>query len=219
MNVPYNNKYVEKIVYCEMEELTSNIEGRYLLKVKLKNNFTETLTIAMMNPSKADKDSSDETVNKVIQFVYEMNSIKESEINSIGYINIVNIFPAYELNSGKVKDKLERITEDDKLNLMQERNKGAFKNAVSESHKVVLAWGDVPSKVKAKHHNHEAIMMYELLIKYNLEDKTFVIKYKEYEQILTKKKRPRHPSWNTPKSYVKVSNMNVSRNFLYLHLD
>ncbi len=218
MAIPYNDNYVEKVVKCEKKLLTNNIEGRYLLKVKLKNNFPDTLTIAMMNPSNADKKYSDDTVNKVIEFVYEMNSCKQSIVRNIGFINIVNIFPAYEPNSGKVRDKLDKIILNSKLNSMQKRNKIAFNNAVSESQKVVLAWGDVPSKVKAKIHNHEAIMMHKLLVQHGLEDNTYVFKYEEYEQILTNKKRPRHPSWNTLNSYVKINNMRVSRNFLYINL-
>lgn len=186
--------------------------------MKLKNNFTDTLTVAMMNPSKANKECSDDTVNKVISFVYEMNSCKGSLIKNIRFINIVNLFPAYEPNSGKVSGKLEKIITNGILVIMQNKNKSAFEKAVSESQKVVLAWGDVPSRVKATHHNHEAIMMYDLLELYGLENNTFLLKYEEYEQILTNKKRPRHPSWNTPEYYVKVRNMKVSRNFLYIDL-
>lgn len=218
MPIQYNDDYVEKIVDCEKQQLTKNIEGRYLLKVKLKNNFTDSITVAMMNPSKADKEFSDDTVNKVISFVFEMNSCIDCNIRNIGFINIVNFFPAYEPNSGKVRDKLDKIISQGKLTKMQIRNKSAFKKAVSESQKVVLAWGDIPSKVKAKIHNHEAIMMYNLLIDYGLEDDTYLFKYEEFEQILTNKKRPRHPSWNTITSYVKVSMMKVSRNFLYINI-
>lgn len=218
MSILYNDNYVEEVVKCERKLLMNNIEGRYLLKVKLKNNFPDILTIAMMNPSKADKKYSDDTVNKVIEFVYEMNSCNDSIVRNIGFINIVNIFPAYEPNSGKVRDKLDKIILNSKIISMQKSNKIAFEQTVSESQKVILAWGDVPSKIKAKHHNHEAIMMYGLLKLYGLENNTYLFKYEEYEQILTNKKRPRHPSWNTPEYYVKVRNMKVSRNFLYIDL-
>lgn len=217
MIVRYNN-YVDKVLTCETEYLTDSIEGRYLLKVKLKNNFTDTLTVAMMNPSKANKEFSDNTVNKVISFVYEMNLSEDSLVRNIGFINIVNIFPAYEPKSGNVRDKLEKIISKGKLYSMQKRNKIAFDRALSESQNVVLAWGDVPSKVKREFHNHEAIMMYHLLIQYGLTDNTFVFKYKEYEQILTNEKRPRHPSRNTLESYKKVNYMKVFRKFLYINV-
>lgn len=196
MSIRYNSNHVDKILICERECLFKDIEGRYLLKVKLKNNFADTLTIAMMNPSKADKKCSDDTVNKVISFVYEMNSCEDSLVKNIGFINFVNVFPVYEPNSGNVRDKLEQIIANGKLNSMQNKNKIAFETAISGSQNVVLAWGDVPSKVKAKYHNHEAIMMYELLKSYGLENNTYLFKYEEFEQILTNKKRPRHPARN-----------------------
>jgi hypothetical protein len=74
---------------------------------------------------------------------------------------------------------------------------------------MVLAWGDVPSKVSAKLHNHESIMIHDLMIKHGLANKSYVLEYKEYEQILTNKKRLRHPSRNTPKSFVKIENIIV----------
>lgn len=218
MVISYNNDCFEQVIKCERKAITGDIEGRYLLKVKLNNDFPDTLTIAMMNPSKADENCSDDTVNKVIEFVYRKNSCKKSLIRNIGYIYIVNIFPAYEPNSGNVQEKLEEIISERKLDLMQQRNKIAFEDALSESQKVILAWGDVPNKVKAKIHNHEAIMMYELLVQYGLKDNSYLFKYEEYSQILTNKKRPRHPSWNTPENYVHINDIWVSRNFLYIHL-
>ncbi|GGA43163.1 hypothetical protein [Psychrobacillus lasiicapitis] len=50
-----------------------------------------------------------------------------------------------------------------------------------------FAWGDVPSKVKAKAHFNETRVIFDLLKEYELLDKTYVLKYKEYEQVLTQK--------------------------------
>ncbi len=202
---------------CQRENLTDNIEGRYLLKIKLNNDFTNILTIAMMNPSKANENCSDDTINKMISFVFEKNL--NSPVSNIGYINIINIFPAYEPNSGDVKEKLDEIIKYGKLEYMQERNKIAFDTALSESNYVVLAWGDVPKKVKARFHSHEVLMMYDLIIKYGLEKSTYVLKYEKIEKILTNKKRPRHPSRNNPESYVKVNSIKVWRNFLYIDVN
>lgn len=66
MSKPYNSTYVDKVIKCEADNLIENKDGRYLLKIKLRNNFTNTLTIVMMNPSKANECYSDDTVDKVI---------------------------------------------------------------------------------------------------------------------------------------------------------
>ena len=219
MCVSYNPIYYESVVSCDKKNLTKNIEGRYLLKIKLKNSYTDILTIVMMNPSKADNEDSDSTVNKVIKFVYEMNTSKDSIIHKIGYLNILNVFPAYEPNSMEVKTKLDIIISDNKLQLMQSENRKAYDKAFSESQYIVFAWGDVPSNVKAEYHNHEVIMAYDLIVNYGLEEKVYIIKYEEYEQILTNNKRPRHPSRNNPKLYVKVNTLRRYRKFLYLDVE
>ncbi|NRG28812.1 DUF1643 domain-containing protein [Bacillus circulans] len=216
MSKPYNSTYVDKVIECEVENLIDNIDGRYLLKIKLRNNFTNTLTIVMMNPSKANELCSDDTVDKVISFVFQMNSVEDSLIKNIGFINIVNIFPAYEPNSKELNDILEVIIGKGKFISMQSKNRITFEKALAESQYVVLAWGDVPSKVNVKNHTHEVLMMYNLLVKYILLDNTYVLKYREYEQILTNKKRPRHPGRKTPKSYVKPKELKLERKFLYI---
>lgn len=214
--IPYPKQYVCSVVKCECENLTDVIEGRYRLRVRLRNSSKKTLTIAMMNPSKADEQWSDNTVNKVIRFVFHENANQQSLVRDIGYIDIVNIFPMYEPNSNNVKELIEAIILNDKLTAMQERNRQAFDDALSESKIVVLAWGDVPSKVKASLHNQQASNMFSSIKSHGLEGSTYVFKYEEYDTVLTKKKRPRHPSRNTPAAYTKVKNMSVSRNFLYL---
>ncbi|WP_170206559.1 hypothetical protein [Psychrobacillus lasiicapitis] len=45
----------------------------------------------------------------------------------------------------------------------------------------------MPSKVKAKAHFNETRVIFDLLKEYELLDKTYVLKYKEYEQVLTQK--------------------------------
>lgn len=215
MPTPYPDCF-EAVVNCRVETLLDDIEGRYLLTVSLNNNCSKTITVAMMNPSKANDMESDDTINKVISFVHEQNTEQKSLVKDIKYINVVNVFPAYEPTSGKLNEKIDKVISGGKLDNMQEKNRRAFDIAVSESDSVVLAWGDVPNKVRAKLHNHEAIMAYEFIQQYGLTEQTFVLKYQEYERVLTNKKRPRHPSWNTPERYVKVNSMRVSRNFLYL---
>ena len=59
---------------CDRSFLTREVEGRYLLKLKLKNNYNNTVTIVMMNPSKANENISDQTINKIVSFVNRMNN-------------------------------------------------------------------------------------------------------------------------------------------------
>ncbi len=165
----YNNNYVEKIIKCKIEQLKDEIFGRYLLKIKLNNNFLNTMTIVMMNSSQANELLSDKSVNKVIEFIYLQNTCEKSLVKNIGFINIVNIFPLYESNSGNVQEKINIIISEGQLDEMQRQNKYAFEDVFLNSEKVVFAWGDVPKKVSAKIHNHEVLMIYDLIVSYNLQ--------------------------------------------------
>jgi len=214
----YNSTYVNEVIDCKVENLTETVDGRYLLKIKLKNDCTDTLTIIMMNPSRANESYSDDTVNKIASFLFQMNMVEDSLVKNIGIINILNIFPVYQPNVNKLGDILDEIIADGKFGIMQHKNKITFEEALAESQNVILAWGDVPDKVNAKSHTNEVLMMFNSLVKYKLLDNTYVIKYKEFEQILTKKNRPRHPGRKTPQFFVKVKNMSTVRNFLYISI-
>ena len=96
------------------------------MKLKLKNDCTDILTIIMMNPSKADYSVTDETIDKVYSFIFEMNLDEESPIKNVGFINILNIFPIYEPDSSELANLLEEVISNNKLIRMQKKNKVAF---------------------------------------------------------------------------------------------
>jgi len=52
---------------------------RYSLTIPLKNKGSQTLLVVMMNPSKATKEQSDSTINRVIRYVTK---------NRLGYSQI-----------------------------------------------------------------------------------------------------------------------------------
>ena len=66
----------------------SNINKRYSLEISLDNSRTKkTATIIMMNPSKANQNCSDQTVNKVLNFFKDNSKIPISKVI------ILNLFP------------------------------------------------------------------------------------------------------------------------------
>ncbi|MFP8965215.1 DUF1643 domain-containing protein [Pokkaliibacter sp. CJK22405] len=68
---------------------------RYSLRIPFKREGTEVALVVMMNPSKADRDNSDRTVNNVLKRIYkECVSVKE--------VVIVNLYPIYETYSSKL---------------------------------------------------------------------------------------------------------------------
>ncbi|PEE97789.1 hypothetical protein CON21_26290 [Bacillus thuringiensis] len=101
--VQYNSKYIRKILDCQYAQLTNSIQARYLLSIDLKNDSNNTATFVMMNPSRADYNSSDITVNKVVKFTVIQGKGK------IEIINIVNLFPFYETDSSILQTTINQV--------------------------------------------------------------------------------------------------------------
>ena len=87
----------------------------------------------MMNPSKANQNCSDQTVNKVLNFFKDNSKIPISKVI------ILNLFPYYENDSKKLVNRIKSINS----NELQE-NIDVFTKHISESDFIVLAWGNVP---------------------------------------------------------------------------
>ncbi|KLI02554.1 hypothetical protein SINU_07450, partial [Sporolactobacillus inulinus CASD] len=65
----YNKLDVVGVPYCNKQSIVSNkIEKREILNIELNKTGSKTITIIMMNPSKADSTCSDRTINKLITF-------------------------------------------------------------------------------------------------------------------------------------------------------
>ncbi|MDQ0975995.1 hypothetical protein QFZ31_005873 [Neobacillus niacini] len=142
----------------------------------------------MMNPSKADYNTSDLTVNKVIKFAF----IKGK--GSIGLINIVNLFPFYETQSSSLQAVINHVRNTPNINFKDiiSLNNKIIKHSLQSSNYIVLAWGNPSDNINKKLHFDQCnyIKSYIRALKNN---KTYVIKT-HYKKILTNERYPRHPS-------------------------
>lgn len=114
------------ITNIEIEPITQNLENRVLLKLSLKRNPTgKTVTVIMMNPSKANQKRSDKTINRVIDCFYDEQKLK------VRNIKIVNLFPYYNPKSITLHENImsSRKTQS---RLMQD-NRDAIRLAIKES--------------------------------------------------------------------------------------
>ncbi|MED4971298.1 DUF1643 domain-containing protein [Parageobacillus toebii] len=186
--VQYNPKYVRKILECQYAQLTNNIQARYLLSIELKNDSNEIATFVMMNPSRADYNTSDVTVNKVIKFAF----IKGK--GRIGIINIVNLFPFYETNSNVLQSIINRVRSNPNLNFKQimARNNHIIKKAFQTSDYIIFAWGNPSKNIDKQLHLNQCSIISSYVKTLN-PSRTYVIKT-HHKEILTKGGYPRHPS-------------------------
>lgn len=104
-----------------------NNDIRYCLDVELKNCDKNKIALVIMkNPSKADKDSSDQTVNKVLDVMYK---------SGYGKCSIMNIIPYYATDSAKVAEKAKSNKE------VYILNDQYLKSRVDTATRIFVAWG------------------------------------------------------------------------------
>ena len=117
------------------------LKCRYSLKIKLKKNGNESIIVILKNPSKADEDKSDYTVNRVISYIYNCKTDSNSILNNISSIIILNLFPIYEPKSNKLPKSITEST-------VRELNLNEIKKYTSQHKKVIVAWGNHPANLK-----------------------------------------------------------------------
>ncbi|CAD5898181.1 DUF1643 domain-containing protein [Carnobacterium maltaromaticum] len=94
MEHKYTN-YVKKDKIDICIKKMKGFEFRTYLKIPLINKSEKKMIIIMMNPSKANKDDSDITVNKVLEYANKNELYNE--------VIILNVISLYESSSNKIK--------------------------------------------------------------------------------------------------------------------
>lgn len=107
---------------------------RYKLEIDLKGDRgDERWLIIMKNPSRATEDGiefSDCTVNRVCEYFYQMKSEAKT-------IVVANLFPVYETDSSKLKERKE--------DLVDITNKNILNEEIRQADYIVFAWGTHPA--------------------------------------------------------------------------
>ncbi|MEK4434579.1 DUF1643 domain-containing protein [Paenibacillus sp. FSL K6-2862] len=196
-NIRLNKKEIAKVKTCISfddlkidKTIESTLFTREYLEIPILNGGSKRICFCLMNPSKADTECSDKTVNIVINFVNEKR--KEEAFEDIGTIVIVNLFPFYETVSSFLGAIINYFGEDqDKdLEVMLEKNQQVILERLSSSDWIVLGWGDCPDNFKK--------VIYDSEIKEVLKEaskmKNVYIFEDENNKGITIKKQPRHPN-------------------------
>ncbi|PDX92533.1 DUF1643 domain-containing protein [Bacillus thuringiensis] len=187
-----------------------DVSKRYSLEVSINtSNAKSTATVIMMNPSKATKICSDDTVNKVLRFFKKYKNIP------IKKVTILNLFPYYETYSAE----LAKYVDKNESNDLQD-NIDNFENYIDESDLIVLAWGDVPSGFSAKTHNKYVKKTMDIITAVQKRDVVYVFKDNRFDKdlIITHKKRPRHPNRITLNGLYKIQSYSFDRGLLKIKL-
>lgn len=179
---------------------------RYSLKVDYANVVSGSqVCVIMMNPSKANKITSDLTVNKVF------NYFQRDPAHHCKSISMLNLFPYYEPDSSNLNTHVNesyRSTMDENMKVM--------KQFIRDSDKIVLAWGDVPKKFDASLHNDVVREVITCIEEENVAHKLFVFRT-HHANLLTHKSPPRHPNRVQLAGLEKVQSYSFSRGLLRLN--
>lgn len=109
-------------IYCD-----ENNDIRYCLEVELENcDKTKTALVIMKNPSKADKNNSDQTVNTVLEVMYK---------SGYGKCYIMNLIPYYATDSAEIAEKAEEI---DEVYFLNDQH---LKSRIDNATRIFVAWG------------------------------------------------------------------------------
>lgn len=106
---------------------------RLSLKCTINDKSKEKITVILMNPSFADEYGLDATLNNVKTFLSDLKKDNYSEFE------VLNIFPIRTPNS---KDLLPLLEKYDSQCEYRNQNKKYIIEALNNSNKVLVAWGD-----------------------------------------------------------------------------
>lgn len=155
-------------VEVDIDELTNS---RYLLVAEFDNDNKEAVAIIMKNPSKANDEKSDKTVNNVLEVAYR---------EGFGKAYILNLYCYYSPNVKDIKDLINANNEVD-LN----KNDECIQKVMDKVDRVIVGWGTIQgSKSFLQQYDNRVKRVYEL------------IKHKELnvlDEDFTNSHYPKHP--------------------------
>ncbi|WP_079506913.1 DUF1643 domain-containing protein [Mesobacillus jeotgali] len=211
----YIADYILGEPHCEKETIVNTkqnfIEKRDFLNIELNKQGYKTITIVMMNPSKADSRQSDNTINKLIEFFisHSIHSVDNGlkTIKDIKYLQILNLLPIYNPNSRAIYSDINTIIAEigtEKLFSVLESNQKKIKEVLQDSHYIVIAWG-MPENFSLPLYFEQAAMVLRTLEASGKNVYVFKMKsLKGSEYYLTKHLNPPHPSKGIILSLVRV---------------
>lgn len=146
---PKEKKKQRKPVYLHPEfvlrpvTLRRTEDKRYWLRMRFDNGGKDTVIVILKNPSRATGEVSDKTVFTVANYIYK-NCKTNPLLKTAGSVVILNLIPAYETYSERLKERNEALA--DKKNLKY------IKRFAKEASVIIAAWGDAPKGLEAEYH-------------------------------------------------------------------
>lgn len=180
---------------------------RKSLHIPLLNDYSNDLTYIMMNPSKADKNVSDDTVNRCLKIAYHFPCKYQ-----IGAVTIVNMQPIYEPKSSKLEKIISNISHDEYINELIDNIK-TIKKTVKKSDYIFLATGESPKGIDKKLYRG----LLDMVVEYIEKNKgcIFLGKKINNKSFLTNSGYPRHIH-PLRQGYLEIANLHSIKNLKFI---
>ena len=137
--------YVKIPTSCKIVKLgNTTISSRRVLNAELDNLFEKKILFILMNPSKADNNISDKTINKCAHISYhDLKKLK------IGYFSVVNVYPFYEAYSSKLQSTLVAVQSASKSFYYKEiiKNLEVISLEIVKADYIFLCTGGIPKEI------------------------------------------------------------------------
>ncbi|SDO16227.1 DUF1643 domain-containing protein [Alkalicoccus daliensis] len=186
----YNTSKVDhhKITIDE-ETFIKDVDVRYSLTIPFLNRIEgHSVGIVLMNPSRANLEKSDGTVNKLIDFFYDFQ-LDESYVKDI---TICNILPVYASNTTSVLAKIRDLHKESMLEKVQKLNENKLAITMKEKRFVVLAWGKPEVKTISNLFYYKEVLRITDLLSITHKDDLYILDIKNANNRFTEHGDPRH---------------------------
>ncbi|WP_142354655.1 DUF1643 domain-containing protein [Bacillus wiedmannii] len=190
-------------IAVDKETFIGNVDVRYSLTIPFLNR-REGLSagIILMNPSGANKDKSDGTVNKLIDFFYDY----QIDGHQIKDISICNILPVYASNPSSALTKIRSLNESNDLDRVQKLNEAKLAIAMKDKRLIVLGWGKPEVKTIPNLFYYKEVLRIVDLLSILHKDDLYVFDIKNAISTFTEHGDPRHAGRSaTLKQLIKIS--------------
>lgn len=182
-------KVDQAIIAIDEETFIGDIDVRYSLTIPFINRREGlSVGIVLMNPSEANANISDSTVNKLIDFFYDY----QVDSHPIKDITICNVLPVYASNTKSAITKIRELHLANVLDRVQKLNEAKLTVKMENKSLIVLAWGKPEVKTIPNLFYYKEVLGIVDLLSTIHEDNLYVLDIKNAISIFTEHGDPRH---------------------------
>ena len=125
--------------FARVQSIQQERGKRYSVGIDLDSGGSRTLVVIQKNPSRANAEVSDHTINRVLNYLHR-NQEKYACLQGIQKVVFLNLIPWYQTYS-------DRLVENQK-ELSDPRNFGTIEAFLRTSDPCIIAWGNPPKALR-----------------------------------------------------------------------